>query len=402
MDCWSRAMYHQLDTIEELHIEITNKCNAACPMCDRNYCGGGTRPELKLCEWEKDDISRIFSSELTSLRNVLFCGTHGDPMIAKWSLEAVEFVKSNTRATIEFYSNASGRTRDWWRDLGKTLSTRVGGKDRHYRQNDLGIFSIDGLEDTNGIYRRHTNFEKIMENATAFIEAGGIARWDFIVFEHNQHQVENARSRARQMGFKEFRLRKTARFNYSPLGPDEWPVYSNQGVLEYTIRPPTLPEYQNDEVDKFEQLVQAYGSADGYFEAAKISCLYQQRFKRIYVNSEAKVFPCCYLANDTVATSFDLPGLTRNNRVPIIRHDTQHKVYQKMGLEFNSLRSHSWNEILFHPWFKSELEASWGATLETGKLKRCARTCGDAYSPILSQSHDEPLAHIKSGEKDCQ
>lgn len=394
-------MYHQITTIEELHIELTNKCNAACPMCDRNYCGGSTRPELNLTEWERDDIARVFSPALSSLRNVLFCGTHGDPMIAKWSLEAVEFVKSKTRATVEFYSNASGRTSDWWSELGRLLSSRVGGRDRHYRQNDLGIFSIDGLGDTNAIYRRHTNFEKIMENATAFIRAGGIARWDFIVFEHNQHQVEEARAQAQKMGFKEFRLRKTARFNYSPLGPEEWPVYSSRGSLEYSIRPPTLAEYRNDEVDKFEQLKHIYGSADGYFEAAKISCLYQQRFKRIYVNSEAKVFPCCYLANDTVASSPEAAKSATAKRIPNIRQDTQQKVYQKTGLEFNSLRRHSWDEILHHPWLQSELESSWTATLSTGKLKRCARTCGDAYSPILSQSHDEELAHLRNKEQEC-
>jgi hypothetical protein len=320
-------------------------------------------------------------------------------MIAKWSLEAVEFVKRNTRATIEFYSNASGRTSDWWRELGKILSTRVGGKDRHYRQNDLGIFSIDGLEDTNALYRRHTNFEKIMENATAFIGAGGIARWDFIVFEHNQHQVEEARARAQQMGFKEFRLRKTARFNHSPLGPEEWPVYSVRGDLEYVLRPPTHPDYRNDELDKFEQLIQAHGSADAYFEVATISCLYRQRFKRIYVNSSAKVFPCSFLANDSVATNVEVPTQVRNGRVAFIRYDSQQKVYRRTGFEFNDLRRHSWNEILHHPWFKSELEASWAATLATGKLKRCARTCGDAYSPILSQSHDEQLARLRGRER---
>ena len=78
-----------MHTIEELHIEITNKCNAACPMCDRNFCGGATRPELNLTEWTLDDIATVFDPGLTSLRNVLFCGTHGDPMVAKYSLEAV-------------------------------------------------------------------------------------------------------------------------------------------------------------------------------------------------------------------------------------------------------------------------------------------------------------------------
>ncbi|MCB0366128.1 MAG: hypothetical protein KDD68_12105 [Bdellovibrionales bacterium] len=390
-------MYHRMHTIEELHIEITNKCNAACPMCDRNFCGGATRPELNLTEWTLDDIATVFDPGLTSLRNVLFCGTHGDPMVAKYSLEAVEYVKSKTKATVEFYSNASGRGKDWWQSLGKLLSSKK--KDDHYRQSDLGIFSIDGLGDTNAIYRRNTNFDKILDSATAFIAAGGIARWDFIVFEHNQHQVEEARALAKKLGFKQFRVRKTARFNYSPLGPDEWPVYSREGELEYTLNPPTDEVYLNKEVNKFEELIRQYGSPDGYFEAAKINCLYRNKFKRIYVNAEARVFPCCYLANDIIPRSGTFLNRDQQLKVPAIRQDTVSKVFSVFEEQFNSLRAHSWQEILSHKWLAGELEKSWVASLANGKLKRCARTCGDAYSPIMSQSHDEKLSSVDQGVK---
>ncbi|MCB0367607.1 MAG: radical SAM protein [Bdellovibrionaceae bacterium] len=392
-------MYHRLETIEELHIEITNKCNAACPMCDRNFCGGATRPELQLAEWSQDDIPRVFDSRLKGLRNVLFCGTHGDPMVAKHSLEAVEFVKSKTKATVEFYSNASGRTQDWWSQLGRLLGSRKQGTDSHYRQSDLGIFSIDGLKETNSLYRRNTNFNKIMESAEAFIAAGGIARWDFIVFEHNQHQVEEARTLAKKMGFKQFRVRKTARFNYSPLGPEQWPVYSREGEVEYTLRPPTIKEYLNEEVSKFEELVGRYGSPDGYFEAAKINCLYRNKFRRIYVNAEARVFPCCYLANDIIPRSGTFLNRDQQLKVPAIRQDTMEKVFKVYEDRFNDLRIHSWNDVLGHKWLREDLEKSWEASLGDGRLKRCARTCGDAYSPIMSQSHDEKLVSPDQGVK---
>ena len=79
------------------------------------------------------------------------------------------------------------RTKDWWENFVVSPSAKKKKINHwHYRKNDLAIFSIDGLSDTTYLYRRRTNFEKIMENAEAYI-FGGIARWDFIVFKHNEH-----------------------------------------------------------------------------------------------------------------------------------------------------------------------------------------------------------------------
>ena len=43
-----------------------------------------------------------------------------------------------------------------------------------------------------------------MANAKAFIEAGGKARWKMIVFKHNEHQIDEAKLLAKDMGFWEF------------------------------------------------------------------------------------------------------------------------------------------------------------------------------------------------------
>ena len=69
------------------------------------------------------------------------------------------------------------------------------------------VFSIDGLEDTNHLYRRNVQWHKVMENAKSFIDAGGLARWRMIVFEHNAHQVEECERLAFSMGFKKFDIK---------------------------------------------------------------------------------------------------------------------------------------------------------------------------------------------------
>ena len=369
--------YHSLNSIVDMHVEISNRCNAACPMCARNDFGGATKSDLVLDEWTKSDIDSIFTGEHSSLQNVMFCGTHGDPCVAANSLYAVDRIKNLYDASVEFYSNASMRSIDWWANLGRLLSNKYPDHS-HYRRNDLAIFSIDGLEDTNHLYRRRTNYKKIIENASAFINAGGIARWDFIVFKHNEHQVEEAERVAADLGFKQFRVRKTSRFDYSPDGPDKWRVKDKSGSIEYYLEPPSK-KWRNPESNKFVALKESHGSIERYYDVAEIDCLYKNEFKRIYVNAYAKVYPCCYISDDSYPHK------------NAIYKDTQSKIFSRWGDEFNSLRSNSWQEILDHEWMNKELERSWGTNLAGGKLMRCARTCGKGYSPIKSQSTDTLL-----------
>jgi hypothetical protein len=123
---------------------------------------------------------------------------------------------------------------------------------------DYCVFSIDGLEDTNQIYRRNVNWAKLISNATAFIAAGGSAHWDMLVFKHNQHQVEACEQLARDMGFKWFRAKVSKRPLVSRL---EWP--------------------RNYQAQSF----------DG-----AIKCHAQQE-KSAYIDACGRLSPCCWLGS---------------------------------------------------------------------------------------------------------
>ena len=65
-----------------------------------------------------------------------------------------------------------------------------------------------------------------MENVDAFIGNGGSAFWEYLVFKHNQHQIEEARLLSKKLGFKKFShsfdtLLEWSITNVSPL---EWDV----------------------------------------------------------------------------------------------------------------------------------------------------------------------------------
>ncbi len=375
MDFIGDMFYHNFASLNEMHIEITNRCNAACPMCSRNKVGGETIDNLKPTEWTQKDAEKIFDSRFENLKNILFCGTHGDPAVASECLQIVETIRKNTAsATIEFFSNGSVRNPSWWQDLAKLLNFKQ--QRAHYRDHDIAIFSIDGLEDTNHIYRRRTQFHKIIENAQAFIAAGGVARWDFLVFKHNEHQVDEAQKLAKQLGFKQFRIRKTSRFVHSPAGVDRYPVHNNKGELEYYIEPPTQEQYLNSQQGQYLNLVNQQKQNE-VAAPQKINCLYKNNFGRIYVNAQAQLFPFCFIS---IYMYFQKGQIFNYN---------QEKIIKKYGEGFNDLRVHSWDSILNHPWLSKDLVSSWSQP--ESALLRCRRTCTEGINPILSQTQNVSL-----------
>jgi len=260
-------------TLNQVHVELTDRCNAACPMCARNNHGGHDRPGLPDVEITLAQARVIFEPTLLKmLKRVVLCGDYGDPAMAREALDIVRFLRTERPDLwISFHSNGSLRTPDWWRELGSMIPDLNRGK---------VVFGIDGLADTNHIYRRRTSFEKIMENARAAIAGGAYATWDFIVFKHNEHQIEEARAMAKSMGFAEFRPKRTFRFYRGYRG--RWPVKNRAGVNEYWIDAPDNPEYRND-----------VPPPDGTIPRAIHCKSIQQR--EVYVTSEGLVLPCCHL-----------------------------------------------------------------------------------------------------------
>ena len=190
--------YSELKTV---HLEVSSKCNAACPMCLRNICGGAVNPQLPITELLLQEIKHIFPvSFIKQLDRIYMCGNYGDPIAAKDTLKIFQFFRgAKASLNLSMFTNGSGKSPAWWKELAQVINTVH--------------FSIDGLEDTNAIYRRGTQFKKIMNSAESYISAGGRAVWDYIVFRHNEHQVEQAQELARQMGFSRFVVKKTGRFS---------------------------------------------------------------------------------------------------------------------------------------------------------------------------------------------
>ena len=276
-----------------LHFELTNKCNARCILCPRTILDNDIPtqdPNLNLSEITLDNYKKIFYYNKNDIRKILMCGNLGDPIIAKDIFEITEYslssVLNKTQGKFDVRTNGSLRTKKWWSEYGKLCRGVESGV----------VFGIDGLEDTSHIYRVNTSFEKVIENAEAFIKQGGLATWQFIIFKHNVHQLEDAKELARKMGFHSFLSFNNTReekINY---------VWKEKN---YTL--------ENFDINSTKP-----------HEDGKIHCLAHKN-NMIYIDSFGNVFPCCWvpvdLDNDITMNSFIKEKAWDKDFVKILQND---------------------------------------------------------------------------------
>lgn len=190
-----------LRDIKVLHLEPTDVCQAACPLCARETDSAFDKRQQHHLTMAQI-LKHVTVEQIAQLDKMFMCGNYGDPAAGRNTLDIyAEFRKLNPNIVLGMNSNGGLQSTLWWHALGKLFN----------KTRDYVVFSIDGLEDTNTTYRRNVNWSKLMANAEAFISAGGSAHWDMLVYQHNQHQVDECEQLARSMGFTWFRAKVSKR-----------------------------------------------------------------------------------------------------------------------------------------------------------------------------------------------
>jgi sulfatase maturation enzyme AslB (radical SAM superfamily) len=182
--------------------------------------------------------------------------------------EIIDWCIKHSPARISIHTNGSLRSPAWWEKFGVLLNQS---------QNKV-VFGIDGLEDTHSIYRVGTDYHKIIENAKAFIKGGGRAEWQFIVFKHNAHQIEQAQQLSNELGFSRFFV----------LYQDRFEQQSDLPVQRYTQDLKTI----NAEVifkASSNSLAKRVVESDH-----NIKCR-SQEIGWVSIYADGTVWPCCWL-----------------------------------------------------------------------------------------------------------
>jgi hypothetical protein len=203
----------KLDQIRQVHVELTTRCNARCPMCVRNYRGMDYNSGYPYTELSLTDFKHIVSPIIKQLKKVNFNGNLGDFASARDAVEIVEYLIEHG-ITVNINTNGSLRNQDWWRKLALPGVT-VG-------------FALDGLADTHALYRQDTDWNKVMSlmhrrlSAQADRLCGDLCRLIII-----RHQEDQCRQLAQSMGF--------SAFENIYDGRDSGPVFTRTGEYSHSI-----------------------------------------------------------------------------------------------------------------------------------------------------------------------
>lgn len=270
-----------IDNLNKINFELTDYCNAACPMCARHEWNGNLKKNVNKNHTTLDFIKeKIGSRVIGQLNHILSCGTYGDAIMNPECFDIYKFFRENNKeATIELFTNGGARDCNFWEDLAK-LDIKV-------------TFSIDGLEDTNHLYRRKVKWDKLIKNVKSFIKNGGIAFWEFLIFKHNEHQIEQAREFSKNLGFKNFMPKHTGRWkDYSDSG--EYRDIDKIRVNDYYIEKPVTQ--QTPDVVHNVRPLRYYKDREEKYR--KIICKsYHNNISEIYIRANGKVSPCCWLGD---------------------------------------------------------------------------------------------------------
>jgi len=339
----------KFNELKQIHLEITNNCQASCPQCQRNIHGGLDNPLIKISSWSLEQFKNIMTVEvLNQIRKYYFCGNFGDPLLNNDIISIIEYSASvNPNLDIWIYTNGSLRSKDWWQQLAKSLPSK-----------HKVVFALDGLEDTHSLYRVGTNFNTIIENAKAFISAGGKAEWAFIRFKHNEHQVSQVRKMANDLGFESFTIKDSGRFIFDST----FPVYDRNGNTTRYLEPSVYSEIKfidRNAVTNFRDIV----------NESVINCnsIAEQE---IYIDTQGQVFPCCYIGLIPYIPVDTITGATQMRLQMLKEYNSL--IATLGGAELQNSNYYSIKDIIN----RESYQTTWNKFWSNKQLTMCAGVCG--------------------------
>ena len=315
-------------TIDFVQFDLNVTCNAFCPGCHRYtviddqmylnpFLSFNTSLNLEIIE------QAMINKRIVDRPWIDFVGLVGEPIAHPKFTEIIDIIyKHRPNAKINIHTNGGLKSTQFFEELAIKL------KNNHY----LLQFSVDGLEDTNNIYRIGVSWKKIMENMTAFIDAGGKAIWKFIVFPWNEHQINEAKILAESIGIK-FQVEKN-RDDNSPH------------MLDYMEA--------SENINKKTKGPLGYKSSHSASAFTKIQnkCFDP---KGIYINQDGRVLPCCMFNASLSDEQY------RDEMLPYINEDNEN---------WNNLQYSTLEDIMNNNWWHKLY-----GHLDTAPCTVCIRSC---------------------------
>jgi len=336
----------QVSDIKWVDWDISSVCNAGCIDCvrwlpdsDNHYHLNGHHPAFNQLY-----DPRLFADHITQfddLEYVQLLGNVGDPMANAHIDQMVHAVaRHHQSARIEINTNGSLGSESVWQRL---IAAAVEVSDRINM-----VFSIDGLEHTNHIYRRGCDWHRILERAKWWLAAGLDAEWKMIDFPFNADQRDSARDMARDMGFKQFTVfpRQTPTAEFDQL------------IIDHSQQPQSTQlyqqSYQADWHDQYDQQMEILHAWHPQGIAPKCQSQHSSgkghHVPNFQINVDSSVWPCSWTS---------CMDSQKNQPLRLKWHQINQHYETTLGQGWNQLKHRSLAEILNSPWFKHDLAESW-------------------------------------------
>ena len=414
--------YFQYNSLNKMHIELSSLCNSICPNCPRYYRNSPNElPELLPQSISIEKFKEWFPPELlANIDMLLLCGNHGDPGTCKDLLPIMEYLYEYLPddGTLQMHTNGGMKTEKVWDRIGELFAKRDDGWKM--------IFSIDGLEDTNHIYRRNVRWDKLMKNVKAYTKHGGNSDWEFLIFKHNEHQIEEAKRMTEEVGIRTFSP-KIAHGLDDGKDFSTMPALNKDGTVDYHIYPPAekknrvnyIENSDNTDIIKIRNLEFGQGKPGQpqRIETTKLDNplafqpgttgldrLSEQELKKL---DDAVIRPRCHREVFVSAAGFVTPCCWIGLLIPFIDDPKKvstffewHQLKEKMmkiGLEKFNLHNDTLENILNENRLNEVYSDDWNKTTACGKLAECTKQCGLPNVVDDTMSHeDNPYKEIRS------
>ena len=265
------------ETDISVFMDISTYCNAGCPQCHRtNSQGLGKEDWLPLVKWSLADFVKAFPVEvLDNIKKFSFCGTWGDPMMAKDILKIVDYIINNSfNPSIVITTNGSLRSEDFWWNLGVLAKRRL-----------EVIFDVDGTtQEMHEKYRRFTNLDMVLANMKTLSQTPARVKSQTVLFKHNQDYKDEIHALATDHGSGSHSFVISDRFKSNETQNHHTDENGKEFVLEEADRAvldnPTITGTSSTTLTD------------------KIVCRWASPRNEIVVNPDGQILPCCYHQNN--------------------------------------------------------------------------------------------------------
>jgi len=370
----SRNKHWLYENVRAVHLEASTLCNSICPWCPRyNNFSPNLNPNIVEEAYTLKRFKEHFPKEfIKQIDFWTFAGDYGDPCTCPELIPILEYLTEiRPDSAMQINTNGGMKTRAFWLALGRLF------KQNHSR---YVIFSVDGLEDTNHIYRRNVKWNKVSNNMNTYSQTGATGIWEYLKFKHNEHQLEEAKQRAEELGF-EIRFKNPNGFEGGPM-----PARDKDYNIEYEMFPATgreineIPQRSIDFVNLINTDTLDYADYKDRVETLYkdkpgcITCAANHTLgggNELRINCDGSVWPCSFFGHLS-------KKYLKNRVVGRIQQWQMEDVFKDVH---NNLNEMSLKEILDSDPFRPVYDR-W----EGNKILECYDVCGP--KPIMEKIYE--------------